>query len=339
MIPGNVPDLKFNINLNISGGKLKIIKVDFDSLEKQPQGEGVLVGSVYNLYNSKDEIIDTLVIDENNEAISKLLPYGKYTLKEEESMQGYLLDDNTYEIVIDSGTTIIEKTLKNKPIKSVIEIYKYFDEKLESGISFEIYNNKGELIDTVTTDDNGHISKELYYGTYKFHQLNTTKNYKCVDDFEVKVDENSQAVIRLDLKDERFSSQVVVTKKDKETGATIKEETIFKIYDVEKQEYVKIDGNEELKTKEGVLKIDKLDAGKYILEEFKAPKGYKINKQKIEFEIDEDNKFTYEDEIPVFELEMYDEILEVDVPNTSQDSEQKQTYIIDDKKKKLTIRS
>lgn len=319
MVPGNVDSLKFNIKLQVNSGKIKITKVDSDTLEKAPQGEGKLIGSIYNLYDLNSNIIDTLIIDENNESISKDLEYGKYLLKEEKSMEGYLLDETIYEINVDSNNLNIDLVLKNKAIKSTVEIYKYFDEKLESGISFEIYNSKNELVDTVTTDEEGHISKELYYGTYTFHQVNSTKNYKCVDDFEVTIDEKSPSVIRLDLKDEKFSSKLIITKKDADTGKVITEETVFKIYDLDKNEYIKISGEEELKTEKGILKIEKIEAGKYKLEEFKPPKGYKKNDKSIEFVIDDEEKYKYEDEIPILEIDVYDEVLNVEVPSTSQD--------------------
>lgn len=321
MTPGNVENLKFDIKLQVNSGRIKITKVDGDTLEKAPNGEGILIGSTYNLYDINNKVIDTLVINEDNEAISNQLPYGKYILKEEKSMNGYLLDDNKYEFEINSNNLSVDILLKNKPIKSTVEIYKYFDEKLESGISFEIYNNKGEIIDTVTTNEEGYISKELYYGTYTFHQLNTTKNYQCVEDFKVTIDENTNSTIRLDLKDEKFSTKLVITKKDKNTGKVITEETVFKIYDVDNNRYIEINGSNELKTKEGILKIEKIQAGRYKLEEFKPPKGYKKLDKAIEFIVDDEEKYKYEDGFPVLELEVYDEVLNVKVPNTSQNIE------------------
>lgn len=340
MVPGNVDSIKFTLKISVISGKIIINKVDFDTEEKIPQGEGVLVGSRYNIYNSNNEIIDTLEIGEDYKAVSKSLAFGKYIIKEEKSMEGYLLDTEEYELEISSNNLNIELTLKNKAIKSIIEIYKYFGDKLESGINFEIYNSKGELIDTVTTDEFGKIEKELYYGTYKFHQVNSTKNYLCVDDFEVKIDESSPEVIRLDLFDEKFSSKLVTIKRDKETGEIIKEETIFKILNLDKDEYLKIEGSDELKTKEGVLTIDKIEAGNYELEEYKPPKGYQKLNQKIKFNIDDENMYEKdENNYPVYEIAVDNEkeVIEVEVPNTNQEYVEKTSFLLQDKKKKLTI--
>ncbi len=334
MTPGNIDGLVFDLKLNIKSGRIKITKVDSDTLEKTPNGEGRLIGSKYGVYDLNGNIIDEMVIDDENESISNSLPFGNYIIKEIESMEGYLLDENEYEVNIDNDNLFVDLVLKNKAIKSTIEIYKYYDEKLESGISFDIYDCNNNLIDTVTTDEYGRITKELYYGKYRFHQLNTTKNYKYVDDFEVIIDEDSHEIIRLDLKDEKISSKLIITKKDKQ-GNIIKEETIFKIFNIEKNEYLKIDNNEELKTKNGILVIEKLYAGSYELEEFKAPNGYKKLNDKISFIIDEDT-VKKEEDYYLYEIDVENEKIELKVPNTNQEIEET-IYLLDDKKKKLTI--
>ena len=336
--PGDVSSLKFDINLEIIGGKIKITKLDYDSESKKPSGEGILIGTKYSLFDENNNIIEELIIDENNESNSSLLSFGKYYLKEKEAMKGYTIDENTYEIIINQSLPEIELTLKNKVIKSIVQIYKYFGENFESGISFEIYDSNDNLIDTVTTDENGKIEKELSYGKYTFHQLNSTKNYKSVDDFEVIIDSSTPNEIKIDLNDEKFSSKLIVTKRDSKTGEVIEEETIFKIYDILESKYIKIDNSEELKTKSGKITIDNLEAGEYYLEEFRAPNGYSKRTDKIKFVIDDSNSYEFEDDVPLLSLDFYDdkEKIEIDVPDTNQEIEQIFVAVIYDEKKKLT---
>ena len=337
--PGNVDSLKFSVNINVIGGKLKITKLDFDSGNKEPLGEGILIGTEYGLYNENNELLETLVINENNEASSNLLSFGKYYIKELKAMNGYLIDGDIHEFTINENNTTVELELKDKVIKSTIEIYKFFDQKLEPGISFEIYNNKNSIIDTVTTDENGKIEKELPYGKYIIHQINSSKNYKVVDDFEVIIDSDTPSVIRFNLNDEKFSSKIIIVKKDSETGEIINEETIFKIFDVNKEKYIEVDNSDELKTTSGKVVIEKLDAGKYYLEEFKAPKGYKKNNSKVEFVIDDSDSFEFDGDTPVLSLDFYNDKEEVivEVPDTYQEQEKDLLAIIYDEKKKLTI--
>ncbi|MDD6879682.1 MAG: SpaA isopeptide-forming pilin-related protein [bacterium] len=339
MTPGNVESLKFDIKVNVLSGSLKITKVDYDSNEKIPSGEGELIGSQYGLYDISDKLIYNLVIDEKNESLVDNLPFGKYYVKEMFSMKGYLLDEDKYFFEINENSLNVDLLLKNKAIKSKIEINKYFGDKLESGISFEIRNSKDEIVDIVTTNDNGKIIKELYYGKYKFHQINSTKNYLPVDDFEIIIDETTSNLISLNLYDEEFSTKVVIIKKDSESGEVIKEETIFKLFDLEKKEYYKVNDSDELKTVDGILVIDKLISGNYELNEYKAPIGYKKSDKKLKIIIDDSYKYELDqDNYPMYvvEYENDKELIEVEVPNTSLDYKDK-ILIFEDKKKKLII--
>ena len=318
MTPGNLDSLNFSIKISVKGGSLKITKVDADTMEKKELGEGKIIGSIYEIIDSDNSVIDTLTINDNFEAeTSKLLPFGKYILKEKESMNGYLLDSNEYPIEINSSNLNVELILKNQVIKSKIEMYKYYGEKLEKDISFDIYDSKNNLIDTVTTDEFGKIEKELFYGKYRFHQLNTTKNYLFVDDFEVIVDENSDNVIRLNIYDKKFSTKLVITKTDSKGKTITTSETIFKIYDVLNNKFILINNNPNLKTVNGILTINSIEAGEYEIEEVKSPSGYKKLKNRIKFIIDEDNEFSYDENLyPIYNINIENEEIIVKVPNT-----------------------
>ena len=275
MTPGKISKIDITIKVNVKSGTIKINKLDLNTNKKFPQGEGALIGSVYNIYDSNNKIVDTLVIDNNYEATSIKLPFGKYIIKESKSMQGYKLDLNEYEVVLDKNNTHKELNLKNEVYKGKIEIYKYYDEKLEEGVSFEIYNKEGKKIKVVTTDKFGKIDITLPYGTYKFHQLNSMKNYKCVDEFI---------------------------------------------------------------TINGIIEIENLPAGKYYIEEIKAPAGYKLNKNKIYFEVDDENEFKYEGEIPVLEININNEKEKEEVvPKTGISFIEKDIYILEEDKRKIKL--
>lgn len=132
------------------------------------------------------------------------LPYGDYTLVEVQAPYGYVLDSTPIPFSInqensstDTGVTVVMVKAKDAPQKGVIEITKtgeifssvsennglytplYKMENLEGAV-FQIYAaedivtpdgtvraNKGELVDEITTADNGIAkSKELYLGKY-----------------------------------------------------------------------------------------------------------------------------------------------------------------------------
>lgn len=338
MTPGKITKIEVTLKINVKTGKIKINKLDADSNKKSPSGEGILIGSTYNIYDSNNKVVDTLVIDNNYEATSINLPFGEYTIREIKSMDGYKLDTKEYTVILDKNNLYKELNLKNEVYKGRVEIYKYYDKNLEKGVSFEIYNKKGDIIKTVTTDENGKIDITLPYGTYLFHQLNSIKNYKCVDDFKIVIDKNTK-VKKLELYDEKFSAKLIIKKKDSKTDDLILNAAIFKIYDILENKYVKVDDNDEFITIDGIIEINNFPAGKYYIEEIKAPAGYILNNEKIYFEIDDENTFKYDKNIPILEINISnnkEEELEK-IPNTGINFSEKLIYIMEEDKNKVKL--
>lgn len=337
MLPGKINSIKFRIDLEVLSGNIEITKEDLDTGLKAPQGEGKLIGTTYGVYDEENNLIDTLIIDETYTAKSKKLKYGKYKIKELKSMEGYYLDNNEYDVEINSENLNQQLQLKNKVIKSKIEIYKYYDDKLEEGVGFEIYNSNGELINTVKTNSEGKIELTLPYGSYLFHQLNSKKNYKRVDDFEVVVDYDSKKVQELNLYDEKFSSKVKIYKLDSETGEIIKDKVQFRIFDILNNRYIKINEKEVLETHNGVLVLEQLVAGEYYIEEIQSPLGYELNKEKLYFKIDDENNFLYDEKNnPIYEINFINnkEKIVIEVPDTNKEISSKIVLYIEEQKSK-----
>ena len=81
-----------------------------------------------------------------------------------------------------------------------------------------------------------------------------------------------------------------------------------------------------------------IPAGKYYIEEIKAPAGYKLNKNKIYFEVDDENEFKYEGEIPVLEININNEKEKEEVvPKTGISFIEKDIYILEEDKRKIKL--
>ena len=201
---GNINPINISFTVNLLKTEIEITKIDKDTKGIIPRGEASLDGAIYSLYNENNELVKDLVI-EHNQSIINNLPLGKYYLKEKESGIGYLLDTNTYEINITKEKSKHQVIVENKVIEKTITIEKKYGDtnilKGEENISFEIINNRYEIINTITTNNLGIAEITLPYGTYTIRQINTTEGYNKIDDFTIKVDNTDNELIELkDLK-------------------------------------------------------------------------------------------------------------------------------------------
>ena len=203
---GDLGRLNASFNVNVINTKIELSKIDKDTQSTTPKGEASLDGAIYKLYDMNDKEIATLEIKDNQATIDNI-PLGKYYLLEDKPGTGYNLDTNKYEIEVTENTPTIQLVLENKVIeKKVIITKKYGDNNTylnEKDISFMVLNSKGELIDTITTDENGMVEITLPYGTYKLIQVNSTEGYNKVDPFIVEVRDSEDQLI--ELKDLRIA--------------------------------------------------------------------------------------------------------------------------------------
>lgn len=201
---GNIKSKTQTFKVKVIKPEIELTKIDKDTKSILPKGEASLDGAVYSLYNENNELIKDLVI-ENNQAIINNIPLGKYYLKETTPGNGYLLDNNTYEIDITKDKYKHQIIVENKVIEKTITIEKKYGEtnnlKGEKNISFEIYNSNYERLTTITTNELGIAEITLPYGNYTLKQINTTEGYQKIEDITIKIDNTENETIELkDLK-------------------------------------------------------------------------------------------------------------------------------------------
>lgn len=207
---GNIDPVRLELKVTVESGSIKINKIDSDSKDNVPKGEASLAGAIYSVFDSENNLVGNISINDDCEGSLKELPYGKYMIKEIKAGTGYYLDRKEYFVDIDSNNLNIEITLENKVIDSRIKIIKHFGDKnqydtntmdLESGIKFEIYDTFEKLVFSGVTNEFGEIEVVLPYGRYVVKQINTTFDYEKVDDLEIVVNENSNVGIHIILND------------------------------------------------------------------------------------------------------------------------------------------
>lgn len=161
---------------DVPKGKINILKVD----EKEKPLKGVEIG----IYDSKYKLIKKVITDDNGEVYIDSLKLGTYYVKELNTIEGYILNDEYKEVklnYIDDRTSIVEETIKliNETIKCDVT-YISTDEgsKGINGIEINLYDESGNIIYNGKTDDNGKITIEnLPYGNYYITQKSVPSGY------------------------------------------------------------------------------------------------------------------------------------------------------------------
>lgn len=259
--------------------------------------------------------------DEEGKFVTYLkLVAGNYKLIEVTSPKGYLLDTNGMDFTIGDDTHYAYTTYgpfitvyyKNSPIKAQIEVKKngevfgiedgtfnyngrtslkgikyniYAVEDIKSSDGNYLYYNKGDLVGTITTNENGYgISKKLPLGKYKVVEVETNEEYilDTTEHFvELTEKDNKTAVVfnTLELTNVLKKATIEITKTDLVDGDVIPN-TILEVY-TENDELI-FTGKTD---KDGKIVIDNLKLGKYYIVEKEASTGYVITDEKVFFEL------------------------------------------------------
>ena len=295
---------------------LTVTKTDAET--KSAQGDATLTGAVYGIYNN-GKLVDKYTTDKNGGFTTSNYVCGdKWTLKEIEPSEGYLLDETEYHI----GAEAKKYTLENNSVsigvtedilKGKIAIIKHTDdgstkiETPEKGAEFQVYlkssgsytKAKESERDTLICDEYGFAeTKDLPYGTYTVHQTKGWNGTEFIADFDVFISENNKTYKYL-INNASLESYVKIVKVDSETGKQIPYAGAgFQIYDPDgnkvtmKYTYPNVTEIETFYTNsEGYLITpETLPYGKgYSVVEVQAPYGYTLDSTPVSFDITAEN--------------------------------------------------
>ena len=186
---------------------IKIIKVD------KEDGDVKLPNAEFGIYGDEEcnNLIETLVTDENGEVISSNLPFGTYYVREIKPPDGYEKNEEIYSIVISEDDTVMEVKVPNQKIFGSIEVDKRDadqPEKLLEGAVFGLYSPDGKLIEEKTTDKNGRaVFKNLLYGKYTIKELKPPQGYSLSEHPAVEVEILKQdQVVHLEFKNRKTTN-------------------------------------------------------------------------------------------------------------------------------------
>ena len=270
------------INVNVEFPNFTLIKKSIDNINLS------IKGAKYGIYYEDGSLYQVITTDEFGKAYLDKIDIGKYYLQEIEAPFGYKLNEEKLYFEV-NGDVYLETY--EEAIKKEIVVEKYLENvdgtlELESGATFEVYDEKNEIIQTFKTDEFGKYILELPYGTYTLKQITSKVGYNYARDIKLTI--NDETSNRLIIKNPQIIGSILVEKRDKETNELIEDEMHFKIYDVDRKIY--LNNGEVFKTIDGKALIDNIPYGNYELVEIEAPFGYKLTNEKYSFQINNDEK-------------------------------------------------
>ena len=283
-----------NITNDHKKGNLKIYKVDKDNHK-------IALGNVqFDLYSEEfQRVIGTYTTDVNGEISIKNLRTGNYKLIEKNTGKWYnLAEDTTVEV---KWNTTEENTIENELKKGQVKVIKVDLDNKEvklQGVKFDVLDENGRVLETITTDENVEAYTSRYairdYSKLTIREKETLENYVLNDTPQTVVLEAEQ-IKTVTFTNELKKGQIKVIKVDQDNNEVKLKGVEFKVYDEDKNlvDTLTTDANGEATSKR--LRIDK----KYIVKESKTLENYVLNEtpQTVTLTQDQITDLTFENEL------------------------------------------
>ncbi len=275
------------IENELKKGQVKVIKVDKDNNEVKLQGVK------FDVLDENGKVLETITTDENGEAYTSryaIRDYSKLTIREKETLQNYVLNDTPQTVVLEAEqikTVTFTNELKKGQIR-IIKVDKDNNEVKLKGVEFKVYDEDNNLVDTLTTGENGEAtSKRLRIDKkYIVQESKTLENY-VLNETPQTVTLTQDQITDLTFENELIKGYIrviKVSKEDNQYNGDVKgkrlENAKFEVYDENNNlvDTLVTDENGEATTKE-LLK------GKYTLKEVESPDYYILTDEIFEAEI------------------------------------------------------
>ena len=293
-------DIPVRASYNIKGkyitGNIKLKKYG-EFFNQGDYKKNPLANITFTIYDENNNLLKEETTNEYGELTFTNLHPGKYFIKETNTNDNYILDDKMYEVnlsvnennrVIDvflelenylkKGNLIIKKTDfdNNTPIKDT---------------KFIIMKDKEVIYEGLTNEEGILKVDNLPLGTYEIKEVMASTGYVLSElIYEVKLEKRNEDTL-IEIKNELEKGKLIIKKIDANNNEALKETEFI----ITKDGKIIYQGTT---NEEGILELDNLPFGKYIVKEIKASTGYIINEEEIDVSIDTDVKYIEIKNIP-----------------------------------------
>lgn len=257
-------------SVSMPTGSLTIRKVD---TENKPL-EGANIEVIRKATNKTVANFETTTEDY---VIDNLLP-GEYEIKELSAPNGYYIDNESTNVIINDSNLNVTKEIINS--KYIVRIAKrtYDQGGFISGAVLNIVNSNNEVVETITTT-NGYTfldTSKLSEGTYKVIEVTAPDGYFVNTEGEEFTIDKNHTNIEVIFHDE--VNEVIIDKKDEENNFV--SGAVLRLIRVSDGKVI----DEWTSTNEG-HSVYSLSKGEYKVIEVTPPSGYSLNTSEVTFEV------------------------------------------------------
>lgn len=251
-----------------------------DSISGEP-----LVGAKFAVEKQNGEHVGEYTTDNTGTILLPTLDPDWYVVRETKAPEGYILDETPKTVEVKTNVPTVV-TFENKPL-SGIKIVKTDSETGEplEGVSFSVSKMNGEKIGTFKTDKEGMVYiSDLEDGYYTVTETEGLENYHWDKEPKtVEVKSGKQTILKVE---NQPYSGLVIEKTNSRTGDPIEGvEFLVTKFNGEQIGYYETDES-------GLIVIEGLEEGTYLVKETKEAKGYKLDSEAKEVEIKDGKRTT-----------------------------------------------
>ena len=244
-----------------------------------------LPGAKFFVEKQNGEHVGEYTTDNTGTILLPTLDPDWYVVRETKAPEGYILDETPKTVEVKTNVPTVV-TFENKPL-SGIKIVKTDSETGEplEGVSFSVSKMNGEKIGTFKTDKEGMVYiSNLEDGHYTVTETEGLEGYHWDKEPKtVEVKSGKQTI--LEVENQPYSG-LVIEKTNSRTGDPIEGvEFLVTKFNGEQIGYYETDES-------GLIVIEGLEEGTYLVKETKEAKGYKLDSEAKEVEIKDGKRTT-----------------------------------------------
>lgn len=268
LLIANSGEFAQNVQLtaNFNNGRIQVKKINEET--SMP-----IEGVTFELLDANGKQISTAITNAEGIANFENLYPGNYQIRETSTDEHFILNPETFDIVVEWNKTAT-KTVTNSYKKGSLKIVKTDKETAKpiEGVSFDLLDIDGNIVQTGTTNEQGEIFFEnLVVGKYQLKETSTNKDY-VLDTENTEVEIKYNEITTQTIENEKKKGNIQVYKVDKDNHKITLEDVGFELYSKELDKLIGVYTTDE----NGEIFIDNLRIGEYELREITTKKGYEI---------------------------------------------------------------